>query len=134
MKGLIHVEFIFDEKGIRTESEFGELVISGDENEGFRPFQLMISSLAGCSILVYRKILEKQRVEYEKITVSVDVERSDDQTAKIESVRLHFKVYGDNLKEKKLDKALQLASKNCSMVQSVVPTMEVEETVEAVQV
>nr|WP_289038741.1 OsmC family protein [uncultured Allobacillus sp.] len=126
------MKFTVTEEKITSELPAGELTISGDENEGFRPFQLMVSSLAGCSSLVYKRILAKQKVEWDEMTVEADVTRSEDEVNRIEKVTLLFKVKGKDLNPKKLQKSLEIASKNCSMVQSVVPTIDVEEKVEIV--
>ncbi len=117
---------------INVEFESGTLTISGDETKGFRPFQLMLSSLVGCSILVYKRILQKQKVEYDEMTVEASVERSGDSINKIEKVYINFKLKGEHLKIEKLKKSLDVATKNCSMVQSVIDSIEVIETVEIV--
>ena len=130
--GEFRMKFTVTDEKITSELPAGELTISGDENEGFRPFQLMVSSLAGCSSLVYKRILAKQKIEWDEMTVEADVIRSEDEVNRIERVTLWFKVKGKDLKQEKLQKSLEIASKNCSMVQSVVPTIEVEEKVEVV--
>ena len=117
---------------INVEFESATLTISGDETKGFRPFQLMLSSLVGCSILVYKRILQKQKVEYDEMTVEASVERSGDSINKIEKVYINFKLKGEHLKIEKLKKSLDVATKNCSMVQSVIDSIEVIETVEIV--
>lgn len=48
------------EAGFTTNLPYGELHIAGDEEYGFRPYQLMVSSIAACSGGVLRKILEKK--------------------------------------------------------------------------
>ncbi len=126
------MKFNVTEEKITGDLPFGEMTISGDETAGFRPFQLMVSSLAGCSSLVYKRILAKQRVEWDEMTVEADVIRSGDEVNRIEKVTLLFKVKGKDLKQEKLQKSLEIASKNCSMVQSVVPTIDVEEKVEII--
>ena len=126
------MKFNVTEEKITGDLPFGEMIISGDETSGFRPFQLMVSSLAGCSSLVYKRILAKQRVEWDEMTVEADVIRSGDEVNRIEKVTLLFKVKGKDLKQEKLQKSLEIASKNCSMVQSVVPTIDVEEKVEII--
>ncbi|PKR76932.1 osmotically inducible protein C [Halalkalibacillus sediminis] len=127
------MKFNVTDQHITSELDYGELMISGDETKGFRPFQLMVSSLAGCSALVYKRILEKQKIEYDEMTIEAEVERSEDSVHKIEKVMLNFKVKGEGLNQEKMQKSLHTASKNCSMVQSVVPTIEVIETVEIVE-
>ncbi|MFG6117094.1 OsmC family protein [Halobacillus sp. MO56] len=124
------MEFFMRENGIRTQLEYGELNISSNEDFGFRPYQLMVSSIVGCSVGVYRKILDKQRVQYEDIKVTVDVTRNPDEANRIEKVAIHYMVKGYHLNQDKLQKNLEVARNNCSMVQSVKDSIEVEESVE----
>ncbi|SEA17010.1 Uncharacterized OsmC-related protein [Thalassobacillus cyri] len=124
------MEFFMRENGIRTQLEYGELNISSNEDFGFRPYQLMVSSIVGCSVGVYRKILDKQRVQYEDIKVTVDVTRNPDKANRIEKVAIHYMVKGYHLNQDKLQKNLEVARNNCSMVQSVKDSIEVEESVE----
>ncbi|MGP4071716.1 OsmC family protein [Piscibacillus sp. B03] len=124
------MKFHVTQDEIKTQTNYGTLDISPNDEVGFRPFQLMVASLAGCSASVYRKILAKQKVEFDEMTINADVERTGDDVNKIEKITLTFKVKGKNLNEKKLQKSLEIASKNCSMVQSVIGSIEVVETVE----
>ncbi|MBN8235983.1 OsmC family protein [Halobacillus kuroshimensis] len=127
------MEFHLRENGIRTSFEYGQLDISGDEANGFRPFQLMVSSIAGCSLGVFRKILDKQRMNYEDIQVSAEVTRNPDEANRIEKIHLHFVVKGYHLNQDKLLKNLEISRNNCSMVQSVENSINVEETLECIQ-
>ncbi|WP_173917289.1 OsmC family protein [Halobacillus sp. Marseille-Q1614] len=127
------MDFYLKEGGIRTSFEYGELEISGDETYGFRPFQLMVASVAGCSLGVYRKILDKQRINYEDIKVSADIERNPEEANRITRINLHFVVKGYRLNQDKLLKNLEISKKNCSMVQSVLYSIKVEETLESIE-
>ncbi|MFD2925071.1 OsmC family protein [Halobacillus naozhouensis] len=127
------MEFYIKGEGIRTSFDYGELDISGDEMNGFRPFQLMVASIAGCSLSVYRKILDKQRIDYEDITVQANVERNTEEANRIERVSLRFVVKGYHLNQDKLLKNLEISRNNCSMVQSVKDSIEVEESLECIQ-
>lgn len=120
------------ENGFVTETGFGELAISGDEAYGFRPFQLMAASIAGCSAGVLRKVLEKMRLSVSDIHVSVDVARNEAEANRIEKIHLHFVVTGEQLKQEKVVKAMEVAKKNCAMVQSVSGSIVVTETCEVV--
>lgn len=53
----------------------------------------------------------KTKVEFDEMTIDADVERTGDDVNKIEKVTLIFKVKGQNLNEKKLQKSLEIASK-----------------------
>ncbi|CDQ20460.1 Uncharacterized OsmC-related protein [Halobacillus karajensis] len=127
------MDFYLKDQGVRTSFEYGQLNISGDETFGFRPYQLMVASIAGCSIGVFRKILDKQRVQYEDIKVTAEVERNPDKANRIEKVHLHYVIKGYHLNQDKLLKNLDVSRNNCSMVQSVQNSIEVEETLECIQ-
>lgn len=124
------MEFKMKENGFTAEFPYGKLDISGDEEYGFRPYQLLVSSIAVCSGGVLRKIFTKQRIEIEDMTIQTDVKRNPDEADRIEKISVHFIIKGTGLKEEKVKKAIELTRKNCSMVQSVIPAVEVEETFE----
>lgn len=126
------MEFRMKDGGFYTELPFGRLEVSGDEEHGFRPFQLMVASIAVCSGGVLRKILEKQRIEVSDIHIQTDVERDEANANRIEKVHVHFRITGENLNADKIEKALVLTRKNCAMVQSVEGSITVEETFEIV--
>ncbi|MCM3124698.1 MULTISPECIES: OsmC family protein [unclassified Mesobacillus] len=120
------------EVGFYTETGFGRLDIAGDDEYGFRPYQLLVSSVAICSGGVLRKVLEKMRMEIEDIHIHADAERVEEEANRVSKIIVHFRIAGSNLDEKKIEKAMVLTRKNCSMVQSVVGSIEVEETFEIV--
>ncbi|WP_347861353.1 OsmC family protein [Salimicrobium sp. PL1-032A] len=127
------MDFYLKDEGVRTSFEFGQLNIASDENHGFRPFQLMVASIAGCSLSVYRKILDKQRIKYEDIKLTAEVTRNSDESNRIEKVKLHYVVKGYRLNHDKLAKNLEVARKNCSMVQSVKDSIEIEESIDCME-
>ncbi|GAB4074421.1 OsmC family protein [Barrientosiimonas marina] len=126
------MQFNMKEEGMRINLDYGQLDISGDETYGFRPFQLMVASIAGCSASVFRKILSKQRIAFEDLQVTADVERNPDVADRIEKISLHFVVKGQHLNVDKLRKNLDLARKNCSMARSVEDSITIEESLETI--
>lgn len=124
------MEFTMHENGYKSEFEFGTLTISGDETEGFRPYTLLVSSVAGCSGLVLRKVLNKMRIPFDDISISADVKRNPDEADRVEEIKMHFVISGKDIPEKKLERAMALAHKNCSMVQSVKDSITIVETYE----
>ncbi|OES45081.1 OsmC family protein [Domibacillus iocasae] len=124
------MEFKMKEGGFTAHFPYGELHISGDDTYGFRPYQLLVSSVAVCSGGVLRKIFAKQRIDIDDITIQTDVVRNPNEADRVEKIHVHFIIKGAGLKEEKVRKALELTRKNCSMVQSVIPAIEIEETFE----
>ncbi|MEW9676969.1 OsmC family protein [Lentibacillus sp. L22] len=127
------MDFYLKDNGMRSEFEFGTLSVSGDEQYGFRPFQLMVASIAGCSASVFRKILDKQRTDYEDLIVHADVERNPDVANRIERVALTFTIKGHRLNADKLERNLELSRKNCSMIRSVEDSIAIEEKLHVIE-
>jgi len=119
------------ENSFETETEFGKLIISGEDQYGFRPYQLLVSSIAVCSGGVLRKILDKMRMPAENISIEVkDVVRNEEQASRVEKIHLHFIIEGKGIDNKQMPRVMELTKKNCSMVQSVINSIEVVETYE----
>ncbi|GGK03905.1 osmotically inducible protein C [Lentibacillus kapialis] len=127
------MDFHMKEEGVRIDLGYGVLDISSDDEHGYRPFQLMVASIAGCSASVFRKILKKQRTEIADMTITADVKRNPDEANRIERIGLHYVIKGYHLDDEKLYKNLAVARKNCSMVRSVEDSITIEETLESVE-
>ncbi len=125
------MNYYMEENSFATRFEFGELHISGDAAYGFRPFQLLVSSVAVCSGGVLRKVLKKMRLNYQDIRISAEVERNPAEADRVEKIHLHFVIQGE-LPQEKVTRAMELTRKNCSMVQSVKDSIEVTETFEII--
>ena len=127
---MVEMESSMHENGFESEFDFGKLTISGKDEFGFRPYALLVSSIAGCSGGVLKQVLTKMRIAFDNIAITADVKRNPDIANRVEEIKLHFTIFGKDLPEKKVEKALELSSKNCSMVQSVKGSINVIETFE----
>ncbi|WP_449354283.1 OsmC family protein [Virgibacillus natechei] len=124
------MEYTMTENGFQSEFEYGTLDISSQDEFGFRPYALLVSSIAVCSGGVLRKVLGKMRMDFEDIKIKADVKRNPDVANRVEEIKLHFSIYGNDIQEKKVEKALELTRKNCAMVQSVQDSIKIEESYE----
>ncbi|MBU9722898.1 MULTISPECIES: OsmC family protein [Bacillaceae] len=122
------MKFQMKENGFETTFEYGTIQISGNEEYGFRPYQLMVSSIAVCGGGVLRKILEKKRMTVTDMTVDADVTRDPESANKITKIHLHYTISGEGLSEDKVEKAMVLAQKNCPMAQTVIDSVELTES------
>lgn len=130
-KGGIVMKFEMIENGFVTETKYGKLVISGNEEYGYRPYQLLVSSLAVCSGGVMRSILEKMRMPAKDITIEVkEVNRNAEIANRVEKIHLHFIIEGQEINESRMEKVFELTKKNCAMAQSVLGSIELVETYE----
>src|SRR5690625_116402 len=99
------INFKMNEHGYKMRTEFGDLNISPDSDYGFRPFQLMVASIAGCSSTALRIVLTKMRIDFKDIKVSAEVERNEAKANRIEKIHLHYAIKGENLLQDKIEKA-----------------------------
>ncbi len=126
------MKFSMTEHGFSGDLPFGDLAVSTNEEYGFRPYQLLVASLAVCSAGIIRKVLEKQRMPAEDIQAIVkEIVRVDEEAGRVAKVHLHFLIKG-KIDESKMPRVMELTRKNCSMIRSVENSIEVVETYELV--
>jgi putative redox protein len=108
--------------------------IGGDES-GFRPMQVLLASLGGCSGIDVINILKKSRVDFDAVDVDVEGERKQGvEPSPFTRVKLTFKVTGRNVERSKAEKAVSLSvEKYCSAIASLDPAIQVETAVEIVE-
>jgi len=102
----------------------------GASEMGWRPMEMLLISLAGCSAIDVISILKKQRQVIEDFEIDIDGDRKEGTPAPYTAIRLHFILKGE-IKEKKMDKAIELTiSKYCSVYFSLHPDIDVKYTYE----
>jgi putative redox protein len=103
----------------------------GGENKGMRPMELLLASLAGCSVLDVVNILKKQRQEIQDIQVVIKGDREQQEFVKpYTGIHLHFLLVGE-LKDKKVAKAVKISvEKYCSVAASLNPDINITHSYE----
>lgn len=124
------MEFKMNENGFHSDYAFGTLTISSNDEHGFRPFALMVSSIVGCSGGIMRTVLNKMRINFEDMVIHADVRRNPDVANRIEEINLKFTIIGKDIPEKKVARALEVSRNNCGMIQSVQDSIIINETFE----
>ena len=95
---------------------------AGPENdgngEGYRPKALMLSALAGCSGLDVASLIKKMKLEVADFKIEIEANLTEEHPKFYDKVAMHFHFYGDNLSEKKLQKAVDLSvEKYCGVME-----------------
>jgi|SRR5690625_452632 len=126
------MKFTVGDQRVEAELSHGKLIVSGDDEKGYRPYQLLVTSVASCSVSVFKRVLEKKRIEFDNITVEADVRRNENQANRIEEIHLTFKITGEGLDLEQLEKSLAVSSRNCAMVRSVEDSIDIHEKVEII--
>lgn len=87
----------------------------GGRHLGFRPMEMLLVGLGGCSAFDVVDILKKARQSVQDCLVEIEAERADQVPAVFTKIHLHFKVVGQNLKPAVVARAVDLSAKKyCS--------------------
>ena len=106
---------------------------AGVRNAGFRPMEMLLMGLAGCSAFDVVHILEKSRAPITGCTVAVDAERADSDPKVFTKIALTFRVTGRNLAADKVERAVKLsAEKYCSASIMLGKTAEITHAIELI--
>jgi putative redox protein len=99
--------------------------ISGDpEIEGAKPSDLLPLALASCLAYDVVVVLKKKRQELSALEVVVESEQEDVAPLRFLRIRLRFEVTG-LIETAAADRALELARKNCPVLASLSPDVDI---------
>jgi putative redox protein len=85
------------------------LPVVGGSDEGARPKELMLASLAGCTGMDVISILKKMRVEPTYFNVRVEAEMTEEHPKHYTAMHIIYEFKGENLEIEKLQKAVKLS-------------------------
>lgn len=104
---------IKDEEGHNATTDAAEAI--GGTNNGMRPMQLFLGSLAACSSIDVVLILKKQKLEQIGLEVSAKGERPDTTPAPFNAIHLTFS-FASHIPQNKAERAVDLSvNKLCSV-------------------
>lgn len=99
---------------------------AGGSEEGYKPTELLLFGIAGCTGIDVIKILEKQRQQVSALEIEVIGHQGDDFPKPFHKVEVRYTAKGKGIDPKKLAKAIDLSeSKYCSVSQTVKMACEV---------
>ncbi len=87
----------------------------GGEGKGFRPMEMMLVGLGGCSGIDMVNILTKQKEALTDIQIDINATRRSEEPPIFDVIDINFRLYGE-LNEQKVQRALNLTfEKYCSV-------------------
>lgn len=99
--------------------------IVGGDNDGFRPMELFLIGLAGCTAMDVISILNKQKQNIMDFEVNVEAERADTHPKVFTKINIEYVITGVGINPKSVDTAINLSKeKYCpaqAMLGQVVP-------------
>lgn len=87
----------------------------GGQNLGVRPMEMVLLGMGGCTAFDVMMILKKSRQDVTDCVVELSAERAETDPKVFTRIHVHFVVTGKDLKEARVQKAVELsAEKYCS--------------------
>ncbi len=87
----------------------------GGDDDGFRPMELILIGLAGCTAMDVISILMKKKLEILSFDVSVHAERQEEHPQVFTNAIIDYKVRGRNIDQASVERAVELSeTKYCS--------------------
>ncbi|HEX8609201.1 MAG TPA: OsmC family protein [Pedobacter sp.] len=103
-----------NETGFKVELDAKQAI--GGEGKGFRPMEMLLVGLGGCSGIDMVNVLSKQKEPLDDIKIKINATRKDEEMPPIfDVIDIHFDLYGE-LNLQKVERALALTfDKYCSV-------------------
>lgn len=107
---------------------------AGGQGDGFRPAELPLMGLAGCTGIDTVEILEKMRQEVTGLTVTVRSKKKDGVPSGYDGIHVEYEVKGRGLSREKVEKAVRLSEeKYCTVGQVLGKATTITHTITIVE-
>ncbi len=118
-------------RGGGADPETPSVEVDGDSEAGPSPMQSLLMATAACTGADVVLILAKMRVGLSALSIEVTGERRTEDPKRFTSVRLRYKLSGENLDRPNADRAIALSlDKYCSVVHSLAPDIDLRYDIE----
>ena len=122
-KEKVRVKWTGDKQFLGTDSGKHSIVLSSHDaanHTGSRPSDLLLIALASCSAVDVVNILQKKRLDLQKLEVEVSSTQDPDPPWTFRKIHLDFRLKGSDLGEKSVDQAIRLSlEKYCSVAATI---------------
>jgi putative redox protein len=106
---------------------------AGGRNLGFRPMEMLLLGLGGCSAFDVVMILKRGRERVTDCVVEIEAERAETEPKVFTKIAMRYIVTGHDLDQKKVERAVTLsADKYCSATAIMNKTAQITHTIEIV--
>jgi len=93
---------------------------AGGQEDGYKPTELLLFGIAGCTGIDIIRILEKQRQKVTSLDIEVTAHQPDEYPKPFNRIEIKYHFKGENLNPNKIATAIELSeSKYCVVSQSV---------------
>ncbi|MFH1501465.1 MAG: OsmC family protein [Candidatus Eisenbacteria bacterium] len=106
----------------------------GGTGGGFRPAELPLMGLAGCTGIDTVEILKKMRQEVTAFSLTVSSKKKEGYPAGYDGIHVAYEVHGKGLDEEKVEKAVRLSEeKYCTVGQALSKATTITHTITIIE-
>jgi len=106
----------------------------GGDNSGFRPIELLLVGLAGCTGMDVISILEKKRQKVTRFEVHVNGERSAEHPKVFTDIQIEYEVAGVDIDPAAVARAVELSeTKYCAVSAMLAKAAKIEYSINIIQ-
>ena len=106
----------------------------GGDNSGFRPMELVLVGLGGCTAMDVISILRKKRQEVTGFEVNLDAKQAKEHPHVFTHITIRYIIRGRNIRPEAVARAIELSeTKYCSAQAMLDKVVEIENTFEIVE-
>lgn len=106
----------------------------GGDDDGFRPMELMLLSLAGCTAMDVISILRKKRQTVTDFRVEVNAEQAQAHPKVFTDIHVHYVVHGQGVDPAAVERSIELSeTKYCPAQAMLVRAVPIKHTYEIVE-
>ena len=106
----------------------------GDRKSAPSPMEMLLTAVGACTAVDVVSILEKKRQVVTNYKVEVTGVRRDEHPRSFQEIRVHHIVYGRDVSEQAVARAIELSDeKYCSVAATVRPTAEITTSFEIIE-
>jgi putative redox protein len=130
------ISYAGDEFFIATTPSNNSITIDtkGERHSAPTPLELLLISVAACTATDVVSILQKKRQDVTDYKVEITGERREDYPRKFTKFHIHHIVYGRNVSEQAVARAVELSdTKYCSVAATVRPGAEITTDFEIIE-
>ncbi len=98
----------------------------GGTDSAPRPLEMALIALGGCTGMDVVSILRKMRVEWDRFEILLEAAQAEQHPKAFTQIRLTYRIWGDEIPEDKLEKAIDLSQERyCSVAALMRPGAEI---------
>ncbi len=106
----------------------------GGDDSGFRPMELLLTGLGGCTAMDVISILRKKRQDVTGFEVKLDARRAKDHPHVFTHITVHYVVRGRNVDPKAIARAIELSeTKYCPAQAMLDKVATIDHTFEVIE-